>query len=145
MLALAPKDLIKALAGTHAFCDLSDDQLTVVANLAQIRTYESGDMIVTRETRECDLLVILEGEARVLDEDGDRIADLGVGAAVGEVALLDQQPRSADVIAKCRSVVAVIPAMDLWNVIHRRPDIGTPVLFNIGRVLAGRLRSSQIR
>jgi CRP/FNR family transcriptional regulator/CRP/FNR family cyclic AMP-dependent transcriptional regulator len=140
---VASIDLHKALGSTHAFCDLDHSQLEVIVALARLEAFQPGDSIVSRHSHECDLLVLLDGEARVLDDDGERIADLGPGAAIGEVALLDQQPRSAEVISKTQSVVAVIPAMELWSLIHKRPDIGAPVLFNIGRVLAARLRSSQ--
>lgn len=77
-----------------------------------------------------------------MDPEGGHMADLGTGASVGEVALMDQQPRSATVISKGDTIIGSIRAMDLWMLMDDRPEIGKTVLFNIGRVLAARLRSA---
>jgi CRP-like cAMP-binding protein len=132
------------LSKAHAFIGLNDHQLAQIEPLVELATFSANQVVVERHSRECDLFLIISGEVRVLDNSGERIADLGPGASLGEVALLDQQPRSATVVAKADTTIAVLPAMDLWMLMERRPDIGKTVLFNLGRILAGRLRSSQM-
>jgi CRP-like cAMP-binding protein len=138
-------DLASALARSHAFIGLNSPQLAMIEPLAEIRRLPAQTTVVEMHSRDCDLHLILEGEVRVIDGDGQPIADIGQGASVGEIALLDQQPRSATVIAKTDCVLAVIPALQLWNLMEKKPDIGKTVLFNIGRVLASRLRSANDR
>jgi CRP-like cAMP-binding protein len=138
-------DLLRALSKSHAFIGLDAPQLAQIEPLMQIQRVSADEVVVEMNARDCDLHLILEGELRVVDADGSVITDLGAGASVGEVALMDQQPRSATVIAKTDSVLAVIPAMQLWHLMEKKPEIGKTVLFNIGRVLASRLRSANER
>jgi CRP/FNR family cyclic AMP-dependent transcriptional regulator len=135
-------DLNRALARTHAFCGLLPEDIARIAPLVQIRRYRVGDRVVSLDGRDCDLHLVLDGNLTVESASGERIANLGAGSSVGEIALLDQQPRSATVRATTDSVVASMPALDLWMLMEKTPDIGRTILFNIGRVLAGRLRSA---
>lgn len=141
----ATYDFTKALSKSHAFIGLDAPQLALIEPLMHIQHISADQIVVEMNARDCDLHLILEGELRVMDADGSVITDLGPGASVGEVALMDQQPRSATVIAKTDSVLAVIPAMQLWHLMEKRPEIGKTILFNIGRVLASRLRSANDR
>ena len=141
----ATYDLTKALSRSHTFIGLDGPQLALIEPLMQVRRVEPDEVVVEMHSHDCDLHLILEGRLRVLDDQGNPIADLGPGSSVGEISLMDQQPRSATVIAIANSVVANVPAMQLWRLIEKRPDIGKTVLFNIGRVLAARLRSANDR
>jgi CRP/FNR family transcriptional regulator, cyclic AMP receptor protein len=135
-------DVVAALARTHAFHAVPEADLQKVADMVELEAYEAGQPVFQIGEHDADLHLVLEGELRVQDEDGNKITDLGAGATVGEVALLDSQPRSATVIAKTRVVLAVIPALQLWKMIESQPVFGKTVLFNLGRVLAARLRSA---
>ena len=108
-------DLQRALARSHAFIGLDSSQLELIEPLMYVKHVSANEVIVEMHDRDCDLHLILEGELRVIDSDGSVITDLGAGASVGEVALLDQQPRSATVIAKTDSVLGVFSALQLWH------------------------------
>ncbi len=138
-------DLIQGLTKSHVFYGLEDDQLKMIAGIANVRILERGETLVEADCPSCDLIVLVDGELMVLDRNERRLADLFPGACVGEIALLDQQPRSATVVAKTSAVALILPAMELWMLMERRPALGKTILFNIGRVLASRLRSSNQR
>jgi SulP family sulfate permease len=69
-----------------------------------------------------------------------RLASLAPGCCVGEMGLLDNRPRSADVVAD-EEVQAYLLTKESFDAIMREhPHIGQAILSNIARQLAQRLR-----
>jgi len=91
---------------------------------------------------------ILEGELRVrINVMGKEtiLATLGAGDFFGDIALFDQGPRSADVVANANSVVVKISARAFNELAKAAPEIATPFLLAIGRTLTARIRADNKR
>jgi CRP/FNR family transcriptional regulator, cyclic AMP receptor protein len=88
--------------------------------------------------REC--FVIADGEA-VVSIDGEPVAQLGPGDIVGEMALVDQKPRSATVVAETPLRAVVMTRMEFAEVVDAAPTVGRKIM----RTLAERLRDAQPR
>lgn len=89
-------DLLRCVPGLKG---LSDRALSEVAPLVDEVAVEPG-FVLTREGIIGDeAFVIIEGEGEVFI-DGETVATVGPGEFVGEMAMLDHQPRSATVRAK---------------------------------------------
>jgi CRP-like cAMP-binding protein len=86
------------------FSDLNQDEILDVLRIARVVTFAAGEMICKRGERADCAFVIEQGTAEVTGENerGKQlvIARVGAGEVVGELALIDGQPRSADVMAK---------------------------------------------
>ncbi len=85
---------------------------------------------------------ILEGELRAaLTMDGKEttLATLGVGDFFGEVALLIEGPRSADILANEDSLLLKLPATAFETIVHEAPALATPFLLAISRSITARL------
>ena len=76
-----------------------------------------------------------------------RLATLGPGVAFGELAMLDDGLRSADVVAEERSLLAELPIHELRSLDADHPELLTKIYTNLARNLAGRLRraNEQVR
>ena len=74
-----------------------------------------------------------EGKETVL-----RIMD--PGEVVGEIALLDGQPRSANVIALTDSMIASLSGDAFWQVLREQPEVAAITLKRLGRCLAHEVR-----
>ena len=91
-----------------------------------------------------DLIVVLDGSAQITTFGGEPISTVGPGSIVGEVSLVDDQPRSATIRSVQFTETAVIPAAKLSTLIESNPAIGATVYKNIAQTLCSRLRHSTI-
>lgn len=104
---------------------------------------QAGDWLVRSGDPGGDLYVIEEGGLEVLEHrpEGERaIATLGPGDIVGELAFLDDSPRSADV--RCQTAVRARrwTREDLHDLLRDHPDLAARVYDALARTVAARLR-----
>ena len=122
------------------FSELSDDDITSLAHLASRKRYPK-DTVVFFENEEGDFFfTILEGRIKVtiLGDDGREVilSMLGPGDFFGEMALLDNEPRSATAIAVEESELLSLHRNDFQSVLNDNRSITTALI----RVLSARLR-----
>lgn len=140
-LLIPESDLAKTLRYNYIFRGLSRDVIAGIAALADIRTYKGGDVIVRQYDTNSDLIIILDGSARIKSVDEETLAEFGPGSIVGEISLIDDEPRSATVTAVGEVRAAVIPSKQLHAVMDMDAEVGKVIMTNIARVLCRRMRS----
>lgn len=89
------------------------------------------------------LFLVLEGEvrARVMIEGRETtLTTMGVGECFGELAIVDQAPRSADVIANQPTVLIKVSEAALKKMFAEAPALAAPFMFALTRVIAQRVR-----
>jgi CRP/FNR family cyclic AMP-dependent transcriptional regulator len=91
----APTELVK---GIPLFSDLGRKEIDELARTFKERTFTRGDVIAAEGQRGIGFFVIESGNARVTHGGEDRIT-LGPGDYFGEIALIDDGPRTASVTA----------------------------------------------
>jgi CRP-like cAMP-binding protein len=115
------------LAKVPFFDGLTPEALAMIANVTKEEVYPYGSRLFQYGDPGDKLYIILEGKVRISREVGgmgeEALAVLGAGEVFGEMALLDESPRSAGALAheKCR--------------VHE-------VLWSCDRMLAARLRET---
>jgi CRP-like cAMP-binding protein len=135
-------DRVKPLAG------LSPLQLQSFLEYMEIITLEPFSCAVREGEHGDAMFLILEGELRVrLVRDGKEstLATLAAGEFFGEVSLLDQGPRSADVVAQERSTLLKISASSFEKLRAEAPALAEPFLHAVSKSLVGRLRLTNKR
>ena len=80
------------------FSHLSDEEAKRLAAFASETSVAEGQILMKQGDYSTELIGIQEGTADVL-QDGKKIASLGEGDLIGEMGLLEREPRNADVIA----------------------------------------------
>src|SRR5947207_719341 len=85
---------------------LSDADVQRVADLSEMRIVKGGEQIVTLGAKDPDLYIIIDGTAMVYRQGGVVLGERGPGSVIGEIALVDDQPRSAYVLAKAHLTYA---------------------------------------
>lgn len=134
----------RAACGADLFRGLEEGDMYHLARVGRV-AHLVGAATLLRQGGPADRLFILtEGTLRVR-VGGHEIARLGPGETVGELALLDPGPRSADVVADGEVTVVEFLARDLADLMASRPRLGQAVLENLGTALASRLRELDVR
>ncbi len=127
----------EVLRSTTLFAGFNQEQLEEVPKVALPRTFEPGEVIVAEgEMGAASLWLILEGEVEIR-VGGRLLRTEGPGAHIGELALLIDAPRSADVVAVKQTTALQLTRDHLRGLIHANPDVAMSIMAE----LALRLRN----
>lgn len=91
-----------------------------------------------------DVMVVLSGGAVIEGFNRSKLREAGEGSTLGEVALVDEQPRSASVRAVGPTELAILPSGDLRALLDAEPAVAAKVYRNIGRALCSKLRQTTV-
>jgi CRP/FNR family transcriptional regulator, cyclic AMP receptor protein len=123
---------VKALRSIPLLRDLDRSDLAQVAKMSYSVTREPGDVLLRQGDVGTELLLIVEGRARV-ERDGQVVGEVGPNAVIGEMALLDSHRRSASVVAETSCELLVVPYDQFWNFIERVPSVQRKLLITLSR------------
>lgn len=122
------------------FTDLAEPELASFAEVTREREYPKNSVILFEDDPGDALYIVSSGQVKVvlIGEDGRQVilSVLGDGDFFGEMALIDDEPRSAHVIAMKDSHLLVLRREDFQAQIEAHPGIALKLL----RVMVGRLR-----
>ena len=137
-----------AIRGVPVFEGLSNRELSEVERLVHKRTYSSGEAVFWDGDPGGGMYIILSGAVNIVDKKADggehTLAQLVEGEFFGELALLDEAPRSASAIAEQESIIMGFFRTDLLSLIERRPKLGIKIVMNLARVVGERLRRANV-
>jgi len=141
----ATLDLATAIKHNYLLHGLTKDQIETVASIAYVKEFNGGDTMLRQFAKDSDVMILLEGKARINTFSGDLIAEAGPGSVIGEVSLIDDKPRSATVVAMAGCKVARIPGEALHKLMVDSPEVARVLLLNVGRILCSRLRAANMQ
>lgn len=133
--------LFKLAEHVKAFKGLTGAEIAELLTKAEKCTFEAGSIIVKEGNTGIHMYVIIDGEARVTKSgrDGEiELARLEAANSFGEMALADQETRSATVTAYSPCILVRLSDQS----INAHPEIGLKVYRNISRLLSERLRQA---
>lgn len=128
-------DLIRGLP-LFELCSKRD--LRRIAALADEREVEAGTELIREGEPGTEFYVVVEGEVEVRRR-GRRVARLGNGSFVGEIALLSRSPRTATVVAVRPLRVLAISGKDFVQLLDHLPDLW----LKVARTLADRVDADE--
>lgn len=139
-------DVSQLLEEVDLFAGLEEDELRLVAEICHQREFKGGELLATEGQHGERMFVITEGFVEVLlenppDRQARVIINLGPGQLIGEMALLDQGPRSATVRAiSDPTIVQSIHRDDFEALCQQNTHIGYVVMRNLAVDLSFKLR-----
>jgi CRP-like cAMP-binding protein len=128
-------DLIRGLP-LFELCSRRD--LRRIAALAEEREVTAGTELIREGEPGSEFYVVVEGEVDVRRR-GRRVARLGAGSFVGEIALLSRSPRTATVVAVTTLRVLAISGDDFVHLLDTHPDLW----LKVARTLADRVDADE--
>ena len=98
-----------------------------LAETGKRRTYAQDDEIVREGSNGTALYIILSGEGRV-ERGGEQLGTMKAGDFFGELALIEEHPRSASVVAATETECLLFPAWEFTALLQERPEIAVPIM-----------------
>lgn len=123
---------------------LSTEDLAELDALADVRSYQQGERILTTGEPALSLFFLRSGVVHVTLPDGIRLATLTAGMAFGEMALLETH-RSADVFADMSATAFEIALDDFERFREQHLRAGEHIMRNLAQLLADRLIAANAR
>ncbi len=140
--SMQPTDVLKRLG-------FPEREAAVFLLHASKGVFQPGSAIVKRGERADTLFILLEGEVEVslaVGDDGGRVrlASLTVGTLFGEMALLSDAPRSADVVAATEVSCLVVKASSIAQFRRTHPELAYHLMAAIAGQLASNLLTANV-
>ena len=128
------------------FADLSDEELTRIAELCETTSHASGESLFREGEPGNRLCIIVEGGVRNSREipgaGEEALAVLKRGALFGEMAVFDRSERSSDAISHGGTTVLTISRAEFEMLLDFNRALAYKVLWAMVRMLSGRLRNT---
>lgn len=143
---MSPQTSSQTLAHIPLFKSLSDEAIRRLDTQCIWRRASAGDYILQYKDGGSDLYFVVQGHVRVLIQaiSGKEsiLRDIVDGEYFGELAAIDDQPRSAAIVAVTNAVIAKMPSAVFRQAVHEHPDVCDQLLMLLAsqvRMLANRV------
>jgi CRP-like cAMP-binding protein len=136
---MAP-DTIDQLKKINWFNELPDDFFVALAQKVRKRSLIKDEILFTKGDKGDSLFIINSGAVKIVTQDSQEnevvLNQVGAGEIIGEMALLDHEPRSAGVVALEETSVMELNREDFMEILSGQPELALSVI----RSLISRLR-----
>jgi CRP-like cAMP-binding protein len=126
---------VQALKGVPLFEDLSRKELVQLERVCEDLEVEQGRVLCKEGEVGHEFFVLVDGKVQV-SRKGRRVATMGGGDFVGEIALVTKLPRTATVTAETPVRLFVLTSREFHAVLDRNPKVERKVLRALARRLA---------
>lgn len=128
-----------SLAGVALFEGLSPEAIAGLEKCCTWRRFAAGDSIIDRNSDSREVFFITEGTVRVVNYSfsGREVAfdDIQAGSVFGELAALDGQPRSANIVALEATTAACMTPTIFRDVLLQHPRIALNLSLRLARII----------
>ncbi len=133
--------IVKIIKSSPLFLELLDEEIDDFIKGCEVERFDPDEHIIREGTDGDEIHLILTGRAWVRRGDLS-IAELGKGDILGELILLNQNSRTADVIASTPVDALVIEYDYIFKYFKKNPKLFAILMLNLSRMLAGRLKKA---
>jgi CRP/FNR family transcriptional regulator len=139
MAQLRADEVVELLGRVPAFATLQRDDLERIAQVAVPREFGAGELVFREGDASDTCYVVREGHARAIRTHGDgrtiTLATFGPGDIFGELAMFEDERRSATVQAVEPTRVVGVLGPDMRGLMSRHPEIASRLVVALGRRL----------
>ena len=137
--AVTTEETVRLLHRVPVFSSLADGDLGRVADVAVPRRFSAGEVVFREGDASNTCYIVKSGKARAIREHADgrllTLAHFGPGDIFGELAMFDDERRSATVESLEETEAVAILGGDMRRLLRQHPDIAVKLLAALGRRL----------
>jgi CRP-like cAMP-binding protein len=141
----AQGETVRSLAAIEIFRDLDRAELARIEARCRWRRLKSGEVVLDAGSDSREVFFIVEGAVDIVNFSltGREVAfaNLPAGDCFGELAAIDSRPRSASVVAREPSLIAILDSQPFVDLLQRRGE----VTFQVLRRMITMVRSGDVR
>ncbi len=143
-------DQIYGLVGKSLFfAEFSREDISILAGYMDVYRVQPGEVIITEGDAGDYMLLIVEGYMDILKKgvrhDQQHMTTVGPGMTLGEMSMIDGEPRFATCVATEATTFAVLHRDDMAKIILDHPSLGSKILVKLVSMLSSRLRQTSAR
>lgn len=132
------------LENAQMFKDLEWAQIEALSGYIQLYRAAPGAVLFREGDKGDFMCIVLEGKLEVRKEDNQHVAKVVTtvfpGRSLGEMTIVDGEPRSATAVAVASSTLAVLTQENFLLIMRDKPALSAKLLLKIAQLLSQRLR-----
>ncbi len=133
--------IINVIKSSPLFFELFDEEIDSIVQDCQVLSLEEGDYIFKEGDEGNEIYLILTGGAFV-QKGNVKLVELRKGDLFGEMVLLDERTRTADIVSSNFTDVLVLSYDVIFGIFKKNPKIFSLLMLNLCRLMAKRLKGS---
>ncbi|GAB4340365.1 MAG: cyclic nucleotide-binding domain-containing protein [Calditrichia bacterium] len=139
----AEESVTEILGRIPVFQGLSRKEIRSIERILHRRLYKAGELIFKQGDAGVGMYIIEKGVVAIRLEPSEIVvAELADGEFFGELALLDDAPRSASAVAQTDCKILGFFQPDLFGLIERQPRTGVKIVVKLAQIIGERLRAA---
>jgi CRP-like cAMP-binding protein len=131
------------------FTEFSREDIDTLARYMQVYRAQAGDIVIREGDAGDFMLLVVEGAMDILKSgargEPQHMTSVGPGMALGEMSMIDDEPRFATCVATQPTVFAVITRDAMAKIMLDHSRLGTAMLVKLVSMLSERLRQTSMR
>ncbi len=141
--------VLGVLSEMELFSEIDYNFLVILSNLFEERVYNQAEIIFKEDSIGTSMMMITSGEVRISQisdpQTEEALIILKKGDVFGEMALLEDMPRSATAIANTNVIIFEIQRERFLNFIENNKEAGVKILMKLAKILSSRLRETDAK
>lgn len=148
--SMALTDHILGLTGRSPFfADLSREDILLLSGHMDFYRTQPGDIIIRENDVGDFMLMIIEGEVDIQKKNSrqrqEHITSIRSGTTLGEMSMIDGEPRFATCVASQPTTFAVLTRANMAKIIFDHPELSVKILVKLVIIMSSRLRQTSLR
>ena len=119
--------LVTALRAVPGFADVDERMLLALIGDSANLFWPAGSVVFERGSPPDGLYIVVSGKLRVIDKNGEHVADMGPGEFFGELSLLLDTVHRHDVRVEEDAELMVLPKQCLDDLSTQHPELGRAI------------------
>jgi CRP/FNR family cyclic AMP-dependent transcriptional regulator len=142
-------DIFAPISDSPFFTEFSREEISVLAGYMDIYRAQPGGIIIREGDIGDFMLLIVDGEVDILKKgprgEQQHMTSVGPGMTLGEMSMIDGEPRFATCVATQPTTLAVLTRDHMATIILDHPSLGSKILIKLVTMLSLRLRQTSAK
>lgn len=143
------QEIADLVGRSQFFAEFSREDIAILTDYVQTYRAQPGQVIIREGDAGDFMLLIIEGAVDILKKgargEQQHMTSVGPGMTLGEMSMIDGEPRFATCLATRPTLFAVLNRDNMAKIILDHPSLGSKILVKLVTMLSLRLRQTSAR